>query len=157
VKGKSGEVLKKVIWYEHLFEVIHEAHLHLAHARDPRSHKTHIDQMWWGVTEDTIKIYRGICQECLQKTQPVIPENLQQLQFIFSETIGSCARVDLIDFSRRPDGPFKWVLHYVDHHSGFAHVDCLSNKEAITVLLKILATAVIPEILHSDNGDKFTA
>ncbi len=52
-------------------------------------------------------------------------ENLQQLQFIFSETIGSHAQVDLIDFSRRPGGPFKWVLHYVDHHSGFAHVDCL--------------------------------
>jgi hypothetical protein len=41
VKGKPGEVLKKVIWYEHLFEVIHEAHLHLAHAREPRSHKMH--------------------------------------------------------------------------------------------------------------------
>jgi hypothetical protein len=57
VKGKPGEVLKKVIWYEHLFDVIHEAHLHLAHARDPRSHKTHIDQMRWGVTEDAIKVY----------------------------------------------------------------------------------------------------
>ncbi len=149
-----------MIWYEHLFEVIHEAHLHLAHARDSRTHKTHIDQMWWVVTEDAIKIYRGICPECLQKTQPVIPENLQQLQFIFSVTIGSYARVDLIDSSRRPDEPFKWVLHYVDHHSGFAHVDCLPNKEAITVgksLLNILATAVIPEILQSDNGGEFTA
>jgi hypothetical protein len=98
--------------------------------------------------------------ECLQKTQPVIPKNLQQLQFIFSDTIDSHAQVDLIDFSRRPDGPFKWVLCYVDHHSRFAHVDCLPHKEAITVgksLLKILATAVIPEILQSDDGGEFTA
>jgi hypothetical protein len=36
--------------------------------------------------------------------------------------------VDLIDFSRRPDGPFKWVLRYVDHHSGFAHVDCYRTR-----------------------------
>ncbi len=47
VKGKPTEVLKKVIWYEHLFDVIHEMHIHLAHARDPRSHKFHIDWMWW--------------------------------------------------------------------------------------------------------------
>jgi hypothetical protein len=116
--------------------------------------------MWWGVTEDAIKTYRGICPECLRKTKPVIPDNLQQLQFIFSETIGSRAQVDLIDFSRKPDGPFKWVLRYVDHHSGFAHVDCLPNKEAFTVgksLIKILATAVIPDILQSDNGGEFTA
>jgi hypothetical protein len=81
--------------------------------------------------------------ECLQKTQPVIPKNLQQLQFIFSDTIDSHAQVDLIDF-----------------YSGFAHVDCLPHKEAITVgksLLKILATAVIPEILQSDDGGEFTA
>jgi hypothetical protein len=44
--------------------------------------------------------------------------------------------------------------------SGFAHVDCLANKEAFTVgksLIKILATAVIPEILQSNNGGEFTA
>jgi hypothetical protein len=65
---KSRESLlryKKVVWYEHLLEVIHGAHLHLPHAKDSRSYKTYIDQMWWGITEDTIKLYRGICPECL--------------------------------------------------------------------------------------------
>jgi hypothetical protein len=78
------------------------------------------------------------------KTNPVIPENIHHLKLIFSETIFSHAQIDLIDISRKADGPYKWVLWYADHHSGFAHVDCLTNNEAKTVgqsLVKILATA----------------
>jgi hypothetical protein len=55
---------------------------------------------------------------------------------------------------------FKWELHYEEHHSGLAHVDCLPNKEATTAgksLLKILAAPVIAEILQSDNHGEFTA
>jgi hypothetical protein len=158
-RGEVTEVLKKVAWYENLFDIIHDTHLHLAHARDPRPHKTHIDKVWWGVTERAIQVYIGICPECLRKHKPVMPNNLKQLKFIFSETIGSRAQADLIDYSRKPDGPYKWVLRYVDHHSGFAHVASLPNKEAKTVgkaLVKILATAVLPEILHTDNGGEFT-
>jgi hypothetical protein len=73
--------------------------------------------------------------------------------------MGCWAQVDLVDFSRRPDGVYQWVLHYVDHQSGFCHVDCLPNKEATTCgndLMPISATAVMPEILHTDNGGEFT-
>ncbi len=41
------------------------------------------------------------------------------LKTIISETIGSRAQVDLIDYTQKPDEDFKWVLCYVDHHSGF--------------------------------------
>jgi hypothetical protein len=109
-RGEITEVLKKVAWYEHLFDIIHDTHLHLAHARDPRPHKTHIDKMWWGVTEWAIQVYIGICPECLRKHKPVMPNNLKQLKFMFSNTIGSRAQTDLIDYSRAPDGPYKWVL-----------------------------------------------
>jgi hypothetical protein len=40
------------------------------------------------------------------------------LKMIISETIGSRAQVDLIDYTQKPDEDFKWVLCYVDHHSG---------------------------------------
>ncbi len=61
--------------------------------------------------------------------------------------------MDLVDFSRIPDGIYKWVMHYIDHHSGFCHVACLPNKEAVTcgnALFPILATAVISSwcVLH---------
>ncbi len=50
---------------------------------------------------------------------------MDELKFIYSEIIGCRAQVDLVDFLRRPDGVYKWVLCYVDHHSEFCHVACL--------------------------------
>ncbi len=53
---------------------------------------------------------------------------------------------------------YKWMLCYVDHLSGFAHVAPLKTKKAAVVgraLVRILSTVVIPEILQSDNGSEF--
>jgi hypothetical protein len=76
------------------------------------------------------------------------------LKTIISETIGCRALVDLID-TQKPDGDYEWVLRYVDHHSGFRYVAPSKNKSSKSVgyeLLKIFGTAVIPEVLQSDNG-----
>jgi hypothetical protein len=53
---------------------------------------------------------------------------------------------------------FKWILRCVDHFSGFSHAAALKDKSSISVgntLIKILSTAVLPEILQSDNGKEF--
>jgi hypothetical protein len=60
-KNENGEIVlseinKMVLYYELLFDIIHETHMHLGHPRDVRSHKTHIDNLWWGCTEDSINI-----------------------------------------------------------------------------------------------------
>jgi hypothetical protein len=85
VKTKKGAgemsivgVRKKVVWYEHLFDVIHEAHVFLGHPRDVRIHNNHIDNMWWGCTEEAIKFYRNLCPECLRKSKQAGPDNLDQ-------------------------------------------------------------------------------
>jgi hypothetical protein len=77
---------------------------------------------------------------------------------MISDTIGSRAQMDLIDMRRKVVNNYKWILRYVDHHSGFAHIACLKNKKAETVgkeMARILSTAVIPEVLQSDNGGEF--
>jgi hypothetical protein len=81
---------------------------------------------------------------------------------IISDTIGSRCQMDLIDYTRRPDmtkdGVFTWILRYVDHFSGFCHVAALKDKSSKSVgnaLIRILSTAVLPEILQSDNGKEF--
>jgi len=70
--------------------------------------------------------------------------------------------MDLIDYTCHPDvmndGVFKWILRYVDHFSGFSHVAALKDKSSVQVgnaLMRILSTAVLPEILQSDNGKEF--
>ncbi len=72
LKAKKGageisivEVRKKVVWYEYLSDVIHEVHVLLGHPRDVRTHKNHIDNVWWGCTEKAITIYRNLRPECL--------------------------------------------------------------------------------------------
>jgi hypothetical protein len=59
---------------------------------------------------------------------------------------------------RKPDKGYRWILCYVYHHSGFAHVACLKRKTSLLVgraLIKIMSTAVILQALESDNGEEF--
>jgi hypothetical protein len=70
--------------------------------------------------------------------------------------------MDLIDYTRRPDmtkdGVFTWILRYVDHFSGFSHVAALKDKSSRSVgnaLIRILSSAVLLEILQSNNGKEF--
>jgi hypothetical protein len=73
---------------------------------------------------------------------------------MISDSIGSRAQIDLVDMRRKVDKKYKWILHYVDNHSGFAHVACLKNKRAQTVgkeMSRILSTAVIPEECYNQT------
>ncbi len=154
----GGVTPKRVVWYENMFDTIHEAHLHLGHLKDPRTVMNHLDLQVYGIPETAIKLYRDTCPECIRQSRPPKEERMGQLNMIISETIGSRAQVGLVDLSRRPDSDYKYVLRYVDHHSGFSHVAPLVDREAETVgleLVKILSSAVMPDILQSDNGGEF--
>ncbi len=87
-----------------------------------------------------------------------VGEGLNPLKMIISNTIGVRAQMDLIDYRRKECLGYRWILRYVDHHSGFSHVAALKNKTAKQTgraLGRIMSTAVIPEILQSDNGSEF--
>ena len=155
----TGEVsLKKVIWYERIFDIIHDVHLSLAHASYARTHKLQIDKTWWGLPETAIKVYISLCPDCLSTTKVPVGESLNPLKMIISNTIGVRAQMDLIDYRRKECLGYRWILRYVDHHSGFSHVAALKRKTAKQTgraLVRIMSTAVIPEILQSDNGSEF--
>jgi hypothetical protein len=160
-RTKGGRPIK-VPYYEILFDIIHKAHLFLAHAKDSRFTKVHLDGQWWGIPENAVKIYRNLCPQCLRHSRPPAVESLQPLRMIISDTIGSRCQMDLIDYTRRPDmtkdSVFTWILWYVDHFSGFSHVAPLKDESSRSVgnaLIRILSTAVLPEILQSDNGKEF--
>ena len=149
---------RKVLWYERAFDIIHQTHLKLAHSTYARTHKTTIDDVWWGLPENAVQIYINLCPDCVRSTKPPIAEDMNPLRMIISKTIGCRAQMDLVDFQRKPDKGFRWILRYVDHHSGFAHVACLKKKTSLLVgraLIKIMSTAVIPQVLQSDNGGEF--
>ncbi len=149
---------RKVAYLEKVFDVIHRVHIGLVHSRDVWVHKLSIDKTWWGVTETAIRFYRDLCPECLKSGRPSKAEEMVPLKMMISETIGSRAQMDLIDYRWREENGFKWILRDVNHLMGFAHVVCLKNKKAATVgraMVKILSVAVLLDILQSDNGGEF--
>ena len=83
-KTKEGTQGKKVAVYEDIFDIIHEAHIHLAHARSVRTHKILIDDIWFGIPENAMLVYCNICPECLPSTRVRVPasEKLNPLHTI---------------------------------------------------------------------------
>ncbi len=159
---QTKEHPSKVPYLEILFDIIHDAHLFLGHPKDCRVTKVHIDGWWWGIPENAVKVYRNLCPPCLRHSCPPAAESLQPLRMIISDTIGSRCQMDLIDYTRRldmnRDGVFTLILRYVDHFSGFSQLAALKDKSSKSVgnaLIRILSSAVLPEVLQSDNGKEF--
>jgi hypothetical protein len=85
-------------------------------------------------------------------------EMMHELKMIISETVGCRAQMDLIHFNRFHEDGYCWILRCVDHHSSFGNVAALksnSSKEVTQELIKILGSAVRPQVLQSNNGTKF--
>ena len=59
----------------------------------------------------------------------------------------------------RPDGPYKWIGHYMDHWAKMHFLFPLTRKSGAEVALNlhnhVFACIGVPKILHSDNGREF--
>ncbi len=73
-KTKEGAQGKKVAVYEDIFDIMHETHIHLAHARNVRTQKLLIDDLWFGIPENAMLVYHNICPECLPSTRVPVSE-----------------------------------------------------------------------------------
>jgi hypothetical protein len=104
-----------------------------AHSTYARTHKTTIDNVWWGLSENAVQISIDLCPDYVQSTKPPVAEKMSHLRVIISKTIGCWAQMELVNFQRKPDKGYRWILCYVDHHSGFAHVACLKRKTSLLV------------------------
>ncbi len=86
--------MEKVIWYERIFDFIHDMHVSLAHSLYARTHKIMIDKTWYGLPEPAIKVYIKICPECLRSATAPLTETMNPLKMIISETMGSRTQID---------------------------------------------------------------
>jgi hypothetical protein len=63
-----------------------------------------------------------------------------------------------VDFQSLPDGKYKWILNYQDHHTKFISLFPLESKQVVEVafnLINIFLTFGAPKVLQSDNGREF--
>ena len=83
----GGVTTKRVVWYEIMFNMINEAHLHLGRPKDPRTVKNHLDLQVYGIPETAIRLYRDTCPECIRQSRPPKKERTGKFNMIISETI----------------------------------------------------------------------
>ena len=79
---------------------------------------------------------------------------------IISTEFMNRGQLDLIEFQTMPDGIYKCVGHYQDHHNKFSFLFALTSKCAREVALKLIEIFSVigaPCILQMDNGREFAA
>eukprot|EP00804_Cyclotella_cryptica_P005151 CCRYP_018678-RA/>CCRYP_018678-RA protein AED:0.38 eAED:-0.87 QI:0/0/0/0.5/1/1/2/0/308 len=144
--------------YEDLFDVIHGAHVGMGHSRTARNILNELKNSWFGITLADVQLLINLCPTCVGKTSR-IKASQAPLKMLFSPTIGHRAQVDLIDMTSAEtiDG-FKWIVRYRDHHSSKCDVGATKDKtaaEVAPVVIRIMASTLVPNILQSDNGGEF--
>ena len=148
----------RVAIYEDLFDVIRDVHVGMGHARTARNILQGLKNSWFGITAADVQLVIDLCPTCIGNTSR-IKSSQTPLKMLFSPTIGHRAQVDLIDMSsNETEDGFKWIVRYRDHHSGKCDVGATKGKtaaEIAPVVIRIMASTLIPNILQSDNGGEF--
>eukprot|EP00804_Cyclotella_cryptica_P006319 CCRYP_010160-RA/>CCRYP_010160-RA protein AED:0.43 eAED:0.43 QI:0/0/0/0.5/1/1/2/0/569 len=148
----------RVAIYEDLFDVIRDAHVGMGHARTARNILLELKNSWFGITAADVQLVIDLCPTCIGNTSR-IKTSQTPLKMLFSPTIGHRAQVDLVDMtSNETEDGFKWIVRYRDHHSGKCDVGATKGKtaaEVAPVVIRIMASTLIPNILQSDNGGEF--
>jgi hypothetical protein len=86
------------------------------------------------IPRPAIEIFLTVCQTCSCKKSM---NRKLVIKPIMSNDFNERGQVDLIDFQSVPDGKYKWILNYQDHHT-----KCISLRP-------------MESILQSDNGREF--
>jgi hypothetical protein len=154
IGGGSFNSHLSITTYEDVFDVMQSTHESLGHPRDYRKNKYALDELYFKIPEQCVKIFLKLCPLCFpakkQKAKHQIP-----LKMIYSPEFGYRAQIDLFVHG------YSYILRCVDHLSGFAHVACTRTKKAEEINIKlvhILSTAVTLEELQKwmeSNGDNW--
>jgi hypothetical protein len=143
--------------FETAFDLMKESHYGLAHARDLNKNKKELDSKYYGIPSSALKLFLQLCPLCFP-SRPSKKKHQAPLKMIYSPRFGHRAQIDLINMETKAIQGYNYILRYVDHLSGFAHVAVCRSKDANEVgmkLIQIISSSVIPEILQSDNGPEF--
>ena len=148
----------RVAIYEDMFEVMYDAHVGMGHARTARNILNELKNEWFGIIQADVQLVVDLCPNCVGNTSR-IRTSQTPLKMLFSPTFGHRAQVDLVDMSFcETDDGYKWIVRYRDHHSGKCDVGATKSKtaqEIAPVVIRIMASTLVPNILQSDNGGEF--
>ena len=145
-----------VVAKESMFETLVKCHERVGHS-GRRKTWDEVKKNYAGIRFDVIPLFLSTCKQCNERRPAKNPPSGRPMI-----ALGFLTRVqmDLIDFSSRPDGDYRYILHVRDHFSKYSWAFPLTSKRASEVAEKIVelfCTFGPAKILQSDNGREFTA
>ena len=145
-----------VVAKESMFETLIKCHERVGHS-GRRKTWDEVKKNYAGIRFDVIPLFLSTCKQCNERRPAKNPPSGRPMI-----ALGFLTRVqmDLIDFSSRPDGDYRYILHVRDHFSKYSWAFPLTSKRASEVAEKIVelfCTFGPAKILQSDNGREFTA
>jgi hypothetical protein len=84
---KGSEKGNQIATYEDVFDIIDETHLKRAQVRNSRIMYNHINQIWYGTKEKTIKLHRDLCPTCFKHSKPPKSESYGLLHMLISDSM----------------------------------------------------------------------
>ena len=145
-----------VVAKESIFETLVKCHKRVGHSAR-RKTWDEVKKNYAGIRFDVIPLFLSTCKQCNERRPAKNPPSGRPMI-----ALGFLTRVqmDLIDFSSRPDGDYRYILHVRDHFSKYSWAYPLTSKRASEVAEKIVELFCMfgpAKILQSDNGREFTA
>jgi hypothetical protein len=122
--------------FEEIFDIMCKAHNLLSHPRDYKKNEAELDRTYYSIPNQCIKLFLKLCPLC-SPCRKRTAKSRAPLRMILSPTFGHRAQIDLIDMQTKAIHGYKYILRYVGHLSGFAHVACCCTKSAQEVGLKL--------------------
>ena len=119
-KKKDGESMM-VPTFQNAFDIMKESHYGLAHARDLKKNKNELDSKCYRIPSSALKLFLNLCPLCFP-SRPSKKQHRAPLKMIYSPRFGHRAQIDLINMETKSNTGYNYILRYVDHLSGFAHV-----------------------------------
>ncbi len=147
--------LPKLSYLERLFSDLQSIH-YVDHCKGLTIHHRATERHG-NIPREVTKIFTDVCPHCISLSNRKKP--VAGIRNIVTLGFGQRGQIDLIDFQSMPDGPFNFLLNYIDHGVKVLISIPIVAKRASCVaaaLLNIFTLLGPPKILQSDNGGEFS-
>lgn len=157
VRGKENDdidQLKKPSYFERVFADLKTIHMP-DHPKGETFYKR-VCEKYDNIPKRVCKLFTETCRRCGEHAKTKKPT--AGVKNIITEGFGARGQVDLVDFQSMPDGPFKFLLNYIDHGvKKLTSIPIVAKRASCVAvaLLTIFTEQGPPAILQADNGREF--
>ena len=149
----SAERGLRVLHSDQMFEVCYMVHSNEVNHSGYKKTWDTLQRTYSGISRAYVETFIKHCPVCqLKQPQTVKPK----LKPIVEKEWLARVQLDLIDMRKSPDGPYKWICHFMDHFTKYHIVYPLRSKEADEVATmfreRVLAYVGPPKMFHLFNG-----